>query len=379
MQYSTPAAILAIFLLAPAALDAQTTWIVDAKNGAGTNFTDLPAAFAKVQDGDLVIVRSGLYSVGQLDKAIRLVGEPGAVVNIGQTDFLVTGIGAGKTCAIQGLQFQGGFLVSAQVRVRDNAGLVVFADVQIVLQGSSGLYAQRSKAVAITNSAIRPQLTVEEGELSATWCSFRPFSNGPVAVGIFAYKARLDLAECVAQGFNGGGHLPSTWAVRASQTALVIRGDKNSSYLGGTYSSQAFSASITGNDDSTLLVDPAVVLSPAPEKMKSITKRPLPWLFARGGKLGGTLDLEISSPATHPYVLAVSLPTAPFDLPFGRQWLHIPTEIFLVFGKQGSTGFTSHRYNVPNSANLRGLTPGFQALSGTTVLDLTNPVFPVVN
>jgi len=367
-------------LLIPTVLSAQKTWVVDAKNGAGTDFTDLPAAFAKVADGDRVVVRAGTYKPGQLDKAIRLIAEPGATVAMSSTDFLITGIGAGKTCVLEGLQFQGGFLIYGLVRVQDNAGLVVFANVRVELQGATnGVYVKKTKAVTLTDSTVRPQLTVEESEVSAARCTFGPYPTGAVTVGIYAYKARLDLAQCVAWGFNGGGHAPSTWAIRAAGTSMVIRGDANSSYIGGTYDNKPESPSIIGNNDSTLVVDPAVVLSPAPAQMQSITKKRLPALYARGGSLGGSLDLELYSPATHPYVLAVALPTTPFDLPFGRQWLDIPTEILLVFGVQGSAGFTKHSYSVPGSPTLRGLALGFQGLSGSEVLDLTNPVIPVLH
>ena len=159
----------------------------------------------------------------------------------------------------------------------------------------------------------------------------------------------------------------------------MIRGDKNSRYVGGTYSVTASSPSIFGNNSSTLIVDPAVVLSPAPKNMLLVTKKQLPALYAVGGKLGGTLDLELYSPARQPYVLAVALPTTPYDLSFGRHWLNIPSEIVLVIRTQSATGFTRHRYSVPSSPPLRGLTLGFQAVSGTgAAAALTNPVIPVL-
>ena len=69
---------------------AQRTWIVDAGNGAGADFTDLPPAFAAVADGDRVLVRSGSYTAGRLDKAVRLVADAGAVVMMVRTDTTTT-------------------------------------------------------------------------------------------------------------------------------------------------------------------------------------------------------------------------------------------------------------------------------------------------
>ena len=366
-------------LLVPAALTAQKAWVVDANNGVGTHFTDLPAAFAAVGHGDHVLVRAGSYTPGRLDKAVRLLAEPGAIVAINRTDFLITGIGAGQVCVVHGLQFQGGYLTNASVRVQDNTGLIVFANVRVELRGGQGLYVQRTTAVTLTDTIVRPQLTVEESELAATRSYFGPFPTGPVTVGVFAYKARLDLTHCIAVGFNGFAHAPGTPAMRVAATSIVIRGDANGGYIGGTYGSQTWSPSITGNNDSTLIVDPAVVLSPAPQKMLSITKKKLAALCARGGKLGGTLDLDLFSQATHAYALAVALPTTPFDLPFGRQWLDLPSEIILVFGVQGATGFTRHSYPVPSSTTFRGLALGFQTLSGASAaFELTNPVMLVL-
>ena len=237
----------------------------------------------------------------------------------------------------------------------------------------------RTKAITITDSDIQPVLKVEDGELSAARCRFG-LAVVDLIPGLLGNRARLDLAQCNVVGSDGFGHIGPNSAIEVSQTSLVIRGDKNSRYLGGTYNGQQLVPSITGNNNSTLIVDPAVVLSPAPKKMLSIKKKRLPALYVRGGELGGSLDLELYSPATHRYVLAVALPTAPFDLPFGRQWLDIPSEVLLVFGAQGAAGFTRHRYAVPNTATFRGLALGFQAVSGTaTVVELTNPVVPVLH
>ena len=39
-----------------------TIWIVDAANGPGTNFLDLPPAVAAAASGDTIIVRAGSYT-----------------------------------------------------------------------------------------------------------------------------------------------------------------------------------------------------------------------------------------------------------------------------------------------------------------------------
>ena len=55
-------------------LCAQRTWIVDANNGPGTDFTDLPPALAAASSGDTLIVRPGNYQGGTTAKALRILG-----------------------------------------------------------------------------------------------------------------------------------------------------------------------------------------------------------------------------------------------------------------------------------------------------------------
>lgn len=386
-QSIAPRLLLALGLVAVSLLNvglgAQRTWIVDAKNGAGTNFTDLPAAFAAVADGDIVLVRSGRYKPGTLSKAIRLLAEPGSFVGIAAADFTVSGIGAGKSCVIRGLTFDDGnsFITRFSVRINDNDGLVVLDHVVVAIaRGSRGLYVKRSKGVSILDASVRPQLIVEESELTAARSLFAPYQNGPVTAGIFGYKARIELTQCVALGFNGGGHAPSTWAIRCSLTELIIRGDALSRFIGGTYNGVPASPSIDGWGTTTLLVDPAVVLSPPPKGISTLTRRQLPAIHTFGGQLGGKLDLVFRSKAGDPFVVGLALPTVPFDLPFGRQWLDLSTEIFLVIARQGGSGSSQYRFNVPTSPSFRGLTLGIQALSGRGAgLELSNAEFPILH
>ncbi len=65
-------------LLSLAMLVLPTIWIVDAANGPGTNFTDLPAAVAAAAHGDTILVRAGAYSAFQVSgKALAIRGESG--------------------------------------------------------------------------------------------------------------------------------------------------------------------------------------------------------------------------------------------------------------------------------------------------------------
>ena len=63
-------------LIATAAIHAQSVWVVDAAGGG--DFTDLPAAGAAAQDGDVLLIRTGSYSrLSLIDKGLTLVAEEG--------------------------------------------------------------------------------------------------------------------------------------------------------------------------------------------------------------------------------------------------------------------------------------------------------------
>ena len=78
---------LLMILVIPAPGIAQRTYVVDVQNRPGTHFTDLGAAFAAVQHGDIVLVRGSPTGVPApvmpLMKGIALMGYPGPYVGGG--------------------------------------------------------------------------------------------------------------------------------------------------------------------------------------------------------------------------------------------------------------------------------------------------------
>lgn len=85
-------------------LAAQTTWIVDARGGTGTSFTDLPPAIAAASPGDTLLIRasgSTPYTGAVIDKGLRLLGEAGALLGTTRVANLPTG----QTLVCHGLTF----------------------------------------------------------------------------------------------------------------------------------------------------------------------------------------------------------------------------------------------------------------------------------
>jgi hypothetical protein len=91
-------------LLLTSALPCQRTWIVDASNGTGANFTDLPPAFAAASAGDTILVRAGAYSTASVNKPLRVLGAPGALLGTGNPCLTISGIPAGATFVLSDVQ-----------------------------------------------------------------------------------------------------------------------------------------------------------------------------------------------------------------------------------------------------------------------------------
>lgn len=105
-------------------------FIVDATGGAGSHFTDLPAAVAAVPDGATLRVRAGSYNAFVLDgKGLAIVGEGTTTVSLGSvflpTPIVVRRTGPGQAVLIKGLTLDC-FLTQSSVEVQQTAGPVVF-------------------------------------------------------------------------------------------------------------------------------------------------------------------------------------------------------------------------------------------------------------
>ncbi len=85
-----------------------------------------------------------------------------------------------------------------------------------------------------------------------------------------------------------------------------------------------------------------------------------------GGRLGGTIELDLFGAPRDFYGLSVSLPgSPPFAWPpFGYLWLQHSVRVPAFIGFYDSTGVLSVRMTVPNVLRLRGLPLAWQAVSG---------------
>jgi hypothetical protein len=88
-----------------------TIWIVDASNGPGTNFTNLPPAVAAAASGDTIVVRAGSYSAFTVTGKALTIRGAGASTTLVQMlgspngDTRINNAPAGTTFYLSGLKF----------------------------------------------------------------------------------------------------------------------------------------------------------------------------------------------------------------------------------------------------------------------------------
>jgi len=371
-------------------LPAQKTWVVDASNGAGTNFKDLPAALTAARNGDRIIVRKGSYSVATTSKGLRLIGEPGAI--LGRTNvvknFILKDLAKGQRFSMQGFRFEGTTVwlgTRYLLELRSCKGQVHLAD--LVVNGSplrhQSLYVSACDSVTMHSCMWKPGAVFENSHVSCSNSSFsgNHYPNGSPGVGISCYKSTLELTQCSVQGSNGGGHAPSVAGLRTSFSRLVIRGDKFSRYVGGVYGQSFFSPSLQDDGNNQLELDPSVTISPALKGFPKKVVRRMPALTSTGGSLGSSLKVRLYSPKGDLYLLLGSTPMPTLHIPgLGDTWMAAAPLFVIGSGIQGASQVSQHAIPVPKLPALRGAAIVLQAITASSSrVELSNPSVPVLH
>ncbi len=78
-------------------------FVVDASNGPGTHFLDLPPAVAAVPDGAMLRVRAGEYTpFARTGRGLRVIGEGLARLTLSAGDVDLRGTAAGQVIVLRG-------------------------------------------------------------------------------------------------------------------------------------------------------------------------------------------------------------------------------------------------------------------------------------
>jgi hypothetical protein len=370
----------------------RQTWIVDAANGAGTHFRDLPPAVAAAAAGDAIRVRPGDYSGITISKALTILGGAGVRLRPGAGFLHVANLPAGQQVVVNGVHVvqpaspgasftnnQGRILLD-RVNIVTNV-LIYFTDCrQIELNGcwlrGGSVGTPGIAALTVTRSTVLISSTLVEGPggigQGASWG----------APAVTAYDSRIYCGHSQLDG--GGGNLfgppsPAAPGILAYNSNLWIAGAPDSRVRAGQISSIAMPAIATGGG--TVEIDPRVTLTPfssAPPiyGSASVTYLPLAALKATGAPPGAIVRSELLSRPGDLLVAVVSLASG--ETPFGASgslWIDPNRFLLVTSGVQGASGSFPWTVQVPNDAvfQLDGFTQ--QAISGTLAngFRLSNP------
>jgi len=404
--------ILAVSGALSVALKAQgRVWVVDAANGAGTHFTDLPAAEAAAAPTDVLLVRAGTYSAFTTSKGIAVLGVPGQTIVttpiIGQ--MVVSGLPAGQAFSAHGLTLAGQAGFPARITFSGCAGVVnlqriepsgasanapethvVVHDCALVSMLECGLTAGVSSPFALSTGG--SDVSIVGSRLFGRYAFSDPrvgtWSATPALTVMNG--SRVLLASTTLRGGDGAAVWPYVGMYLPSEAAALLNGGRlvvgSAAGLDGILAAGIGAtatlpvSAIAGAG--MLLLDPATLLSPyagAPAVAASVTATtaPAPAMRASGEALGGTAAIVLRSSPGDPFLIAAGLPAPALALPYGPLFLAPATLIYLGVGVQGGSGSTTLSLPIPGNPSLRGVGLGLQAASGA-VVTLTNPVVLVL-
>ncbi len=215
--------VLAAGVMVAATLHAQV-FVVDAANGAGAHFTDLPAAVAAVPDGATLRVRAGAYAPFTLTgKGLRVVGE--GAVTLGAGDVVITGTRRDQVILLRDLVLP----TSGQVLITDTVGPVVLerchrdtgigfplASDVVVLRGANlQLLGCNFDSRFFLGSASEPPPTIVATDSQVTIAACRVVGNdgyrttftsraGPGGAALALLRTRAVLSRSTLDGGQGG-------------------------------------------------------------------------------------------------------------------------------------------------------------------------------
>jgi hypothetical protein len=187
-----------------------TIWIVDAANGPGTNFTDLPAAVAAAASGDTIIVRSGTYSAFHASgKSLTIRGAGFTTTTVSNPpppgspyqQTTIENVPAGTPFFIDGLQLSPPApwvtgQINAAIQALGSSTVVVLADVKA--QGISG------QDLSLPTGT--PGLYLAGGaRVHATRCLFYGGHAFTFQAGVGAWVTNGCVLAADASTFVGGG------------------------------------------------------------------------------------------------------------------------------------------------------------------------------
>ena len=208
-------AVLAVAVLVVAA-PAQQVRVVGPVIGGGVQFTTIQSAVDASRDGDIVLVRDGIYPAFSIvGKSISVVADGTTVEVLSTTGILVANVAAWQTVLLRGVTSRDAL---TPLHVRDCDGPVLVEDASF---SSITTFGSSSMAV-VTRCA---------NVVFARCAMFGSSLRQGVTAGLAASDAQVSLFDCVVFGGAGGQQFEGLPAASVVGTRLVASG---TTFRGGT-------------------------------------------------------------------------------------------------------------------------------------------------
>jgi hypothetical protein len=393
--------------------DGPRTWIVDANNGPGTDFTDIQPAIGAAREGDTVLVRAGVYThVTILGRGVNVVGVPGSRPSIRRARnsswpivrpvFEIASLSSAQSVTLRNLSittddWQRGIVAhdcAGRVHLHD----VVISDVSSgdVLGGSE---IDSCRLVTIVDSNLaggRPALSVTSSRIVVTGGSITGasthlfihggYSNPHTGLRLVSSSAMITATHITggsgASVFLWGKISPKPGVEFGGSSTLVIAGNAGMRISAGRDAAPTGVPVPAISANGGVTADPTVTYVPvngAPSITGPVVFRRVVGLLARATPAGDALTGQIVSPAGDLVALLAGGPTLGLGTPLGE--LFLERWLVAVQGVQDASERFWFTFGVPSLPALQGALIGLQAVNlygSNGALELSNPVFVTV-
>jgi len=354
------------------------TYIVDAANGPGTNFTSIVAAIPAVPDGAVLVVRAGNYGSFTIDgKGLTVLGEPGAQVTtlLGPT---ITNLTPAQGVLLRGLVLTPffGSVGSANVTLQNCQGSVALEGLS-ASTGAHRLIVQQCAHVQVRNCIYNAQVSVTGSAVAFTDCWL---SSGSTQAAILQQGGSVQLTNAQLHGVGFG--VPA-----AGPCVAMVGGDLRvlgASLLDTTLFGGNPGPALIGNG--VVRIDPSVTVAAGAVPFGPglvVTTLAMPHVTAVSAPLGGTLFAGLRGPVGSLGVLSVAWPgpavaIAPLADPI---FWDLSTAVNQAVGVPAVGQPVGSQIVVPNNPVFRGVGLVYHGFTWEPVggLQVSNPVAVVVH
>ncbi len=383
---------------------AQRTWIVDAANGPGTHFTDIPPAVAAAVDGDTLLVRSGTYTPFTTNKGIAVLGTPSALVQTPSffPGIMVSGLPAGAVFRARGLVLGG--TISQTMSLNSNEGAVHLE----AIESAGGPFPQPNAAIGISSSRLvtivdcgqrsilavnvaSSRVSIVHSQLRGRSAFSDPRAGSWPATSALSMASGsvVDVADCTLLGGRGASiwpHVGTYWSSAPAINLSNLFGDPTLRLRAGTVGSASSGIGINPATPMSAIAGIGVAQVDSRVALASYAGAPLidpgvratiglvPGLSLVGGGLGSNLVLTHHGQANQPCLAGLGVVGTVLSFPFGDLVLDLATMQTLPLVFADGSGVATWTVPLPNNPTLAGAAFTWQVGSDAGGLMLSNAV-----